>query len=247
MLKGVKKVAIELSIKRKLVILTCAPIGSSGYLVPSGTRCSMDFDFSKSFSILTNNVMPSTTPCISSTSERPKRSKLDTSKMPLVEAVSTPPKIKRKEWVELQLNHGTKKVALLELFYGFNRGINLYEKSYFVYIFYISFGGKRNSAYKVKGSFCTTDDLPVPRFCSLICVSMESKRASLLNKGSLMWTPALIPVPRFEGHVKMYPKCSFHMNSLPSLLIKFSVCCCCEKGRDLEIFEIYPLSGPHEL
>lgn len=47
---------------------------------------------------------------------------------------------------------------------------------------------------------------------------------TLLSFGILMWTPARNPVPRLEGQVKMYPRCSFHINSQPRSLINFSTC-----------------------
>lgn len=34
--------------------------------------------------------------------------------------------------------------------------------------------------------------------------------------------PPLNPVPRLEGHVKTYPRCSFHMNWWPSFLMRSS-------------------------
>lgn len=45
-----------------------------------------------SFSILINVSTPSITICISSTSDLPKRSKLEMSNVPSVDCVSTPPK-----------------------------------------------------------------------------------------------------------------------------------------------------------
>lgn len=45
---------------------------------------------------------------------------------------------------------------------------------------------------------------------------------TLLRCGILMCTPALSPVPRLEGQVRMYPRCSFHINSWLSFLISRS-------------------------
>ena len=40
--------------------------------------------------------------------------------------------------------------------------------------------------------------------------------------GNLTCTPALRPVPRLEGQVRIYPKCWFHIKSCPCRLISFS-------------------------
>ena len=57
--------------------------------------------------------------------------------------------------------------------------------------------------------------LPVPLFCSLSFRRISLKRSSVDSFGSLTCTPALSPVPRLDGQVRMKPKCSFHINSLP--------------------------------
>uniref|UniRef100_A0A8B9Z3U8 Uncharacterized protein n=1 Tax=Buteo japonicus TaxID=224669 RepID=A0A8B9Z3U8_9AVES len=54
-------------------------------------RSSMDWPFSRRFSILMSSFTPSTTICTSSTSEKPRRSALETSNTPPTAAVSTPP------------------------------------------------------------------------------------------------------------------------------------------------------------
>lgn len=56
-----------------------------------GMRSSTDSRFSKRFSILMRRFTPSMIACICSTSELPRRSRLEMSKMPPSEAVSTPP------------------------------------------------------------------------------------------------------------------------------------------------------------
>ena len=57
--------------------------------------------------------------------------------------------------------------------------------------------------------------LPVPLFCSRSLRRMSPNRDSSESFGSFTWTPPLNPVPRLEGHVKIKPRCSFHMNSFP--------------------------------
>uniref|UniRef100_A0A8C5BZS5 Uncharacterized protein n=1 Tax=Gadus morhua TaxID=8049 RepID=A0A8C5BZS5_GADMO len=52
---------------------------------------SMGWPFSSFFSISTSSLTPSTTICTSSTSEKPRRSALEMSKVPPTAAVSTPP------------------------------------------------------------------------------------------------------------------------------------------------------------
>uniref|UniRef100_A0A8C0JAH7 Uncharacterized protein n=1 Tax=Chelonoidis abingdonii TaxID=106734 RepID=A0A8C0JAH7_CHEAB len=52
---------------------------------------SMDWPFSRRFSISISSFTPSTTICTSSTSEKPSRSALETSNTPPTAAVSTPP------------------------------------------------------------------------------------------------------------------------------------------------------------
>uniref|UniRef100_A0A8C6YWY8 Uncharacterized protein n=1 Tax=Nothoprocta perdicaria TaxID=30464 RepID=A0A8C6YWY8_NOTPE len=54
-------------------------------------RSSMDWPFSRRFSISMSSFTPSTTICTSSTSEKPRRSALETSNTPPTAAVSTPP------------------------------------------------------------------------------------------------------------------------------------------------------------
>uniref|UniRef100_A0A8C3NG20 Uncharacterized protein n=1 Tax=Geospiza parvula TaxID=87175 RepID=A0A8C3NG20_GEOPR len=54
-------------------------------------RSSMDWPFSRRFSISMRSFTPSTTICTSSTSEKPRRSALETSNTPPTAAVSTPP------------------------------------------------------------------------------------------------------------------------------------------------------------
>uniref|UniRef100_A0A8C8ABJ0 Uncharacterized protein n=1 Tax=Otus sunia TaxID=257818 RepID=A0A8C8ABJ0_9STRI len=54
-------------------------------------RASMDWPFSRHFSISMSSFTPSTTICTSSTSEKPRRSALETSNTPPTAAVSTPP------------------------------------------------------------------------------------------------------------------------------------------------------------
>uniref|UniRef100_A0A674DNV7 Uncharacterized protein n=1 Tax=Salmo trutta TaxID=8032 RepID=A0A674DNV7_SALTR len=54
-------------------------------------RSSIDWPFSSFFSISTSSLTPSTTICTSSTSEKPRRSALEMSKVPPTAAVSTPP------------------------------------------------------------------------------------------------------------------------------------------------------------
>lgn len=44
---------------------------------------------------------------------------------------------------------------------------------------------------------------------------MFANLSSLESFGNLTCTPALSPVPRLEGQVRMKPRCSFHMNSCP--------------------------------
>uniref|UniRef100_A0A6Q2Y3M9 Uncharacterized protein n=1 Tax=Esox lucius TaxID=8010 RepID=A0A6Q2Y3M9_ESOLU len=57
-------------------------------------RSSIDCPFSSFFSISISSLTPSTTICTSSTSEKPRRSALEISKVPPTAAVSTPPGIK---------------------------------------------------------------------------------------------------------------------------------------------------------
>uniref|UniRef100_A0A3Q3KMK8 Uncharacterized protein n=1 Tax=Monopterus albus TaxID=43700 RepID=A0A3Q3KMK8_MONAL len=52
---------------------------------------SMDWPFSSLFSISISSLIPSTTICISSTSEKPSLSALEMSNTPPTAAVSTPP------------------------------------------------------------------------------------------------------------------------------------------------------------
>uniref|UniRef100_A0A3Q2QIK9 Uncharacterized protein n=1 Tax=Fundulus heteroclitus TaxID=8078 RepID=A0A3Q2QIK9_FUNHE len=54
-------------------------------------KSSMDWPFSRRFSISTSSLTPSTTICTSSTSEKPILSALEMSKTPPTAAVSTPP------------------------------------------------------------------------------------------------------------------------------------------------------------
>uniref|UniRef100_A0A8C7SR29 Uncharacterized protein n=1 Tax=Oncorhynchus mykiss TaxID=8022 RepID=A0A8C7SR29_ONCMY len=58
---------------------------------------SIDWPFSSFFSISTSSLTPSTTICTSSTSEKPRRSALEMSKVPPTAAVSTPPEIETSE------------------------------------------------------------------------------------------------------------------------------------------------------
>uniref|UniRef100_A0A3P8NKC4 Secreted protein n=1 Tax=Astatotilapia calliptera TaxID=8154 RepID=A0A3P8NKC4_ASTCA len=53
--------------------------------------------------------------------------------------------------------------------------------------------------------------LPVPRFCRRSLVRISSNLGCVLSLDSLTWTPPRRPVPRLEGQVRMYPRCSFHM------------------------------------
>lgn len=53
--------------------------------------------------------------------------------------------------------------------------------------------------------------VPVPRFCRRSLVRISSNLAWVLSLGSLTCTPPRRPVPRLEGQVRMYPRCSFHM------------------------------------
>merc|ERR1711990_402488 len=41
--------------------------------------------------------------------------------------------------------------------------------------------------------------------------------------GSLTWTPARRPVPKLDGQVRTYPRCSFHMKEWPRSFIKVSI------------------------
>uniref|UniRef100_A0A8B9FHF9 Uncharacterized protein n=1 Tax=Amazona collaria TaxID=241587 RepID=A0A8B9FHF9_9PSIT len=54
-------------------------------------RSSIDWPFSRRFSISMSSFTPSTTICTSSTSEKPRRSALEISNTPPTAAVSTPP------------------------------------------------------------------------------------------------------------------------------------------------------------
>jgi len=45
---------------------------------------------------------------------------------------------------------------------------------------------------------------------------------TLARLGNLTCTPALRPVPRLEGQVRIYPKCWFHIYSCPWRLMSFS-------------------------
>merc|ERR1711990_652095 len=55
-------------------------------------------------------------------------------------------------------------------------------------------------------------DTPVPRFWRRRRSKTESSFfSSLARLGSLTWTPARRPVPKLDGQVRTYPRCSFHM------------------------------------
>ena len=53
-------------------------------------------------------------------------------------------------------------------------------------------------------------------------INLPLKRGSSAIFGILICTPALMPVPRLDGQVRMNPRCSFHMNSLPADFIASS-------------------------
>lgn len=65
--------------------------------------------------------------------------------------------------------------------------------------------------------------LPVPRFCRRNLLSTSSNLLCLLRLGSLTCTPPRRPVPRLEGQVRTYPRCSFHINACPLLLNSSSI------------------------
>uniref|UniRef100_A0A8C7JC80 Uncharacterized protein n=1 Tax=Oncorhynchus kisutch TaxID=8019 RepID=A0A8C7JC80_ONCKI len=64
-------------------------------------RSSIDCPFSSFFSISTSSLTPSTTICTSSTSEKPRRSALEMSKVPPTAAVSTPPGMRQRQKMDL--------------------------------------------------------------------------------------------------------------------------------------------------
>uniref|UniRef100_A0A4W5PFK9 Uncharacterized protein n=1 Tax=Hucho hucho TaxID=62062 RepID=A0A4W5PFK9_9TELE len=66
---------------------------------------SIDWPFSSFFSISTSSLTPSTTICTSSTSEKPRRSALEMSKVPPTAAVSTPPEIDIRGTEETHFEH----------------------------------------------------------------------------------------------------------------------------------------------
>ena len=140
-----------------------------------------------------SSLIPSTTFWTSSTSEWPRRSALEMSKMPSVLAVSTPPGKKRGRG-----GGGGRKGAI--------EGRGRRGEDW----------GRRTSCREGEEKRRSTGCLPVPLFCSRSFLRISPNLLSVLSLGSLTWTPALRPVPRLEGQVRMNPRCSFHMNSLPA-------------------------------
>uniref|UniRef100_A0A8C2H7M6 Uncharacterized protein n=1 Tax=Cyprinus carpio TaxID=7962 RepID=A0A8C2H7M6_CYPCA len=82
-------------------------------------RSSMAWPFSSRFSISISSLTPSTTICISSTSEKPRRSALEMSKTPPTAAVSTPPNERRHH---LLIGIGSHYISVHDYQYRLCRG-----------------------------------------------------------------------------------------------------------------------------
>lgn len=163
----------------------------------AGIMLSIDSPFSSFFSISTISLTPSTTHCTCSTSEEPRRSALEMSNTPPTEAVSTPPE--RNEWRSNKSTNGT------DVNYTSSwRSINISMPLHLCIMFCVC--------------------IPVPRFCRRSLVRISSNLGCVLSLGSLTWTPPRSPVPRLEGHVRMKPRCSFHMNPWLCFLKISSIC-----------------------
>jgi len=63
---------------------------------------------------------------------------------------------------------------------------------------------------------------PVPLAYNLIFPRIALKLSLLDNFGKLTIAPHLSPVPKFDGQVRTYPKCSLCIKPLPSALNVFS-------------------------